>query len=77
MDLYIHSPIRLHGVVLEVKNRENFSFFINLIDCQFINNQTVKLLKICVQTNPTYSVTLGLCPNYIWNRAFKLFYSIE
>jgi hypothetical protein len=27
VDLYIHSPIRLHGVVLDFKHRENFTFF--------------------------------------------------
>jgi hypothetical protein len=32
MDLYIHSPIRLHGVVLKlVKHRDNFTFTFTLV----------------------------------------------
>jgi hypothetical protein len=39
VDLYIHSPIRLHGVMLKlVKHRDNFTFFsLHFIDLALLN----------------------------------------
>jgi hypothetical protein len=34
MDLYIHSPIRLHGEVLIIQHRDNFTFYLNHLESE-------------------------------------------
>jgi hypothetical protein len=50
MDLYIHSPIRLHGEVLIVKHRDNFTFYLNHLGSEALKWVVMKSTIFCYIT---------------------------